>query len=888
MTKLIMKYINRTTRVLSGILSLLPACGLLSACQDENIGGEVPDMETLIEQGRYVTARNGESTAALEDLSHTALFPVGTPYRLLAFTKPYDPNRPGDDTPGSYLRFNTVAWEDSIPGGLRSINVESSPETMFGFSPICSEPAGTDGRVSLDFYGLTYGEAVENRTADYVALTGDNLENFARTENVDRSTYELKDLMWGRLLNRNISTVSGSTLGAQNVLEFRHCFSRLRFLVAQQEPDDNPDALRFENVYVDDVKVTGVYLEGSVSLKDGKVTTTGDTGTQTLNITKKDYVTTIQAEIGKMIVYPTDASSLAQTDVSRPVGIEVKLKSPNKDTIDKLLANAADGSGEAQLDTDGLYYGVIREASLYNSYDKIPLYLKQNTTYTLVISLQDASVRIITVIPNVAEWIPGEWTGDSPWQQQSIGQPQMFDNIVWSDRNLGAEDYNLANGFEKTIGYFYQTGRNIPYYPFNTEDYFDDSHNPTGSPKLSDRYSTNLADVQKAALSTFRLYPIVDERILNMSEGSYNSYPHSDGTWSMTPGDDGSVNAQMTIPESKPTNMFFNFVRPKSEDATKGLPADADMHWENGPDNQPVSGAWKIPTSEQFMSIFPTTPFAGNITFRSGGNSWNPLNWAGWGSDMDESVKTLRLTVPFYSCDPDTKEPDCAPLYPGNADYMTAWNLLVANKDIGSTKLDKYTYDNYSPDKFRSTEPIGDPVPRYASVYVLSRDGNDLTTLEPELPWDKFSIRSWGVIYGIKRVYTDKAYRIRWRVLYGLYGSGTNIKDKTPGMVVEICRYRCKSTDHLNEDNYKSYDWEHPAAKIYFPICGFGDWTGQYINFGTECDYSTSDPIKNSKSSSVHLKITGDTPHNSYIAVIKDIMNRNIAKQIRPVSASSH
>lgn len=54
-------------------------------------------------------------------------------------------------------------------------------------------------------------------------------------------------------------------------------------------------------------------------------------------------------------------------------------------------------------------------------------------------------VRIIAIVPQVYEWLIGEGTEEMPWQEQELGRTIVFDNIIWNDRNLGADGWDAKN-----------------------------------------------------------------------------------------------------------------------------------------------------------------------------------------------------------------------------------------------------------------------------------------------------------------------------------------------------------------------------------------------------------------------------------------------------------
>jgi len=860
---------------------LLLAAGFLQAChQQDDFAEAMPDREVQIAQGRYLTARSEDPVAVASDPDKSNWFEVGTPYRLLAFTKPYrkaDAENEANNV--NHPRFNYVAWEGEMANGLRFIAIEDNSDKWFGFSALGNETGGDDGLVSLDFYGLTYGRK-EERLSTYIALDGlegettpgaGTLASLKRTETVTGGV--LKDLMRGVRLNQNIATAGMDAFSAtQSILPFMHCFSQLRFQVVQQ-PAPNPDAEgnpvpSFENLRIEDIVVTGTYGTGAVYLQDGKVELSGSTMSRPLQFLEafSGNVTTQQVDVGDMIVFPSDGSALKNMADGYSIGLNFLVKSTDRSVIAQFLHNT--GSPETIVEeraSDGTvwYKGRVVKNTIIDNFLDTAIRLKQNTYYTIVLSFQKDGVRIITVIPQVEEWLPGEGTADNPWQEQALGQPQMFDNIVWSDRNLGANHFDPRgdNGvnFEKTIGYFYQSGRNIPYYPFN----YVTCRNENRLPNFDEMNYQDIADVRTAWQNTdYRFYPIVDPRILRMS-GNDN--------WTVSRTSSSGKEPQLSIPESKPAeNYVYDFMR-GTNSGNSGLTEKQDMHWEDGQKNQPVKGAWIVPSSKDFLTIFPSTPHAGNITMRAGGRNSEPMNWGDSDSPRIWSeLHTLRITVPYYTSDmTDEDQPKSK-----SEGYQNAWKILHEKKDPGTTHIDYYWKGK--PGDYVANEPEGDPAEDYASVYVISDVGEDKEEFKSDLK-DNYAIKEWGTIYAIKRIYTPQAYRMRWRVFVVKEGK------YSPCMYIEICRYRCTEKDTLDETNYQTYDWEHPAARIYFPICGLGDWTGEYINYGTECQYATSDPIVNGTTSALQIKITGDNPTNAYIAIVNKVINRNFAKQIRPI-----
>lgn len=931
------------------------ACGLFQSCKEDGFDEPVTNPDTLIESGRYLVAKraSSETRAEIPDLLlyKPTWFEPGTPYRLFAFSEPYSASTEGTGNAEKYLRFNEVAWEGRAltPDTIHYLNLENSPDKWFGFPAIEGEEGGSDGRVSLDFYGFTYGSNKDDRN-NYIPTmlrantstpkfdtstptAGQKIDpaNVWYSEPVKEDPDELADLMWGQCLNCNFNNVKNY---GQSIIPFSHCFSRLRFLVVHKTDNtdntdnntdntDNTDNVVevFPGIQVEEVYVTNTYKQAYVNLKNGKIELVGEAGDRKLNMseyftdTAKNTVTSKEVEMGQMIIYPTHEEALlnettpatGETPSGAPsllypdgltTGLKIKIRCKDQNTIQKFLANQTDEQTITKND-DGTYT-IIKSTIFDNYYEnengenstKIPLKFEQNTAYTLVISFQENSVRIITVIPQVEEWLPGEMEGTTekpqPWQEQPMGQPQMFDNVYWSDRNLGANHYDpLGDHFEKTIGYFYQSGRNIPYYPFDVNEY-----GPSQTyPSWKDLDKSVLADVKPYNSTSHKFYPIIDEKLLKMKKQTDENFTpitnkgikDANDLWVISSND----TPVLYVPEEMPTDKrYFDFM--KGDAGSSGLSkANADIHWDN-PSRQPIAGGWTIPSVADFMGIFPATPHAGNICFRGGGYNNNPMN--SWGQDDlqktedGKQINTLRVTVPYYTPEMEWSDGD------GHTkDYKVAWDTLQKHSDPGTTHLNAYVSDKgpHTKDNIKN-EPEGDPEAGYASVYVLSREPGSIGKLTEGYYPNNYVVKEWGTIYAIKRVYTPQAYRMRWRVICaGLYGTGIKYENKTyksPGLYIEICRYRCTARDTLTEDSYMKYDWDHPAATIYFPICGLGDHDGFYINFGTECQYAVSDAASDWKVPGVQIKISGDNYANTFMSVIdKPVFNRDFGKQIRPV-----
>lgn len=235
---------------------------------------------------------------------------------------------------------------------------------------------------------------------------------------------------------------------------------------------------------------------------------------------------------------------------------------------------------------------------------------------------------------------------------------------------------------------------------------------------------------------------------------------------------------------------------------------------------------------------------------------------------INSDITKLRICVPFYKDGWNTTR----------SEYYSKWEKL---NDPGQYPLDPSYYYNsqHTPYSYIDREPDGDPSPGYCSVYIISREGNDkgsITSLS-----SNYTTKEWGTIYGIKKVGTTEAYRMRWKV------RNADEKNEEPRLYVEVCMYSCTKDDNLTVDNFRNYDWEHPVSQMFFPLCGEvegrnggpGPAAG-FSSYGSAVLYATD------SDAALHIKITGSNPQNQYMSVVSNEIQTN-AKQIRLVKTQN-
>lgn len=843
-----------------------------AACSDDWLSG-ADTSNGSSEEGQVAAVKlegNGEVVSR-------SAFQKGTAYRLVMFTKGFTATDISED---SVLRYNGLATETAL-GTFQYLVVNDSTHNnndWFGFKSLV---AGETGRRSLSFYGFTYGEKVENPTPDtYLTFDETNNNEYKRTEVVNEETGELKDLMWGILVDQNDATAKFPC-----EIPFRHAFSRLEFKVSQLESE----TVAGQGMYklgIERIAVTGTYQSGTVDLFTGKTTLNEELSERPLsnmatNYNVGEYISVDTPDsLGAMIVFPSAEESLSGDVGKYTIGLKITLKGTEEE-VKKLVGNATQSSSGDYY--TGVYTVEKVYSSVYGSNDftsdtstgdgssgdnnviaASPLYLQAGSKYTLHIVLMKDQVRVVTVVPSKVEWLPGEKDDKDEngnyFSTEVVGQPIFFDNTMWMDRNLGANEADPGGNYNQTIGYYYQNNRNIPYWPYNFDDYGTRTYNWWNesytystelkkTPTPENRYDDGFSIPSSWGSPAYKVYPIIDENAINTSDICKRQW------YSSETGNTYLTTLQKLSTYNSGTYIFF---------AGNG----GDVPWKgnewNVRENQPAPPGYALPTQEQFQSIFPTTVFAGNITFLK--LRYDGTDWYGTDGTINSDYKVLRICVPFYKDGVNTtpnKDNKC---------YKTWEGLADPGQSPGP-----YIYTQ-SPFFHRTKEPAGDPSSGYCSVYIISRDEEDDTG---SITSDNYNTKQWGTIYGIKKVGTTEAYRMRWKVR-NADDTGVN-----PRLYIEVCMYSCTKEDNLTVGNFKNYDWEHPVSQMFFPLCGevegrnsgSGPAAG-FSSYGSAVLYATD------SDAALHIKITGDNPQNQYMSVVNKEVQTN-AKQIRLVKTQN-
>lgn len=791
-------------------------CLVMGACKEDwEVGGPDGDSLRLYAQKEKAISRVGSENA----------FDEGTRFRIWADPFPEEGVLGRESLLGTGIHY--IALED------KKCNAELSKE--------------------IDFYGFTNNDDSE----DILTPSFKHVYNIELSEERREYTdYMRAELSYSeRVDNSNILT-----------LKFRHIMSKVIFKVVEQSDTDIPKGGQ--------LKVTSITL-GKENEKEG--------------IPSKGIYDVVKG----VFTVSEYNKRLLESDLFVPVA--TSMKEVDAATVGSLLIFPSQAENQADNPTVPLYYvrvtfedpqeryGGIKDVCIpiYDSWKqgKEPLDFQSNYQYTLVINfLSDGDKRVITLVPEVYDWLEGEGTEDVPYEEQDFGQPVTFNGVMWSDRNLGATSAHPTRSYDdwlKSVGYFYQYGRNFPYFPM-----------PESSPHLTkEKYIlANLGDPDLLRQSLVTggeengknpLYPVIDPASWNLTGDEPNYYykvasstSDNECIWNL-----GDLGCGHTFCFSYDENYSLEKLETQSLGRTPRT-------WEDQSET-PCPPGWRLPTEEDFRGILPGSAYSGNITFRK----YNRINNVGsFLAEIGSDEKTKKKI-----------EPNFESIF--NKENIGKIEVI---KGTGTPDEGKTAYNGEFPYIFREEkEEFGGKPER--CVYILSMGDGDWVRVRDksgDLKKDNINyVYNWGVIYGIKRQGTDKAYRIKWEI--ELVSEDSNPKKEEDVInytepfrgVLVISRYEAdRNTDFKPdaEGRYREclrkFDWKNPSEVLYLPVGGIANnWSyGKIANVGTETWYATNEMTPEGKKAIMWFKFAG-TETSSQSIIFSKLSLLGDAVQIRCV-----
>ncbi len=707
--------------------------------------------------------------------------------------------------------------------------------------------ASGEGNINQDFYGFTSADntlPAENKV--------DGTYPIAREENADYTDYLRGELKY---------PYSGSeTTGGILQMPFKHILSQVCLQASKSTEVEG------------EIEIVSVELMGSSDGKE-RIAKSGSycVYENTFKIEEKEN-RKIELEdplalpedgtakaIDTILIFPTFESEEQETMEAKPTYLRVKFKDPSN--YYNFYAGQ-DGTKSIILPINDAGTGK-------------PLVFKQNHSYTLQMTFMSDKQRIVMLVPQVLNWLEKEGSPATGWTTaEDLGQPVTFNGLLWSDRNLGATSGNPTRSVDdwyNSLGYIYQYGRNIPYYPFTV------TNNGGGNYTVHD---TRAGDAYK---NNRLIYPVI-----NPDSWGVQGNMGDNGKWYIHPvnnKNNGNPGLVWDLnPESfedlynrNPGYADFGYYIVKRDyklSYLKGYNND----WANNT-NTPCPPGWRLPTLTEFMSILPSSGFAGNITFRRfNGNVGDNGDWTAINNQ------------------------DAEP------NFESAFSKERIGEMTETPNSSTPAYKGFYPYIYREEKDDFHDGSNIRGQYVLSMAKGDRTQVKNNYGWLGRNASynfNWGVIYGIKNQGTARAYRMKWSIRLMTDNPPTTNKEPDGSQslvypnnpfrgILVIERFMASQTDEFVPDqdgSYEasllSYDWEHPVAVMYLPIggCCDAEWfEGKIGNVGSEVWYATSELSEtNGRKKIVWIKFAGSSSSSSQTITTSDRSQLGAAVFIRPV-----
>ena len=419
----------------------------------------------------------------------------------------------------------------------------------------------TYGDSPLNFYGITYGNTTVPGSDEDPAVA---ISRQPITPSITISSGDpLPDLMYSN--NLTLCTVSD---GYRLQMDYRHAFSKIKFMIVKQDESDKDEADRkLEDVTLQKIQITGTHAEGTLNIVNGAWTlhdNDEDTTVRTyfeasspeelkIETTAVSVPTTGTGISDGLLIFPNQDSQNAQNPRELSIAVTLSGLEENPKTVSFPLRNV-DETGK----------------------DTGPFIFESNHEYTLLITVLDDDVRTIAIAPQVYEDIIVPL--DPP-----LGQPVTFANLMWMDRNLGATSADCENDWENTRGYYYQYGRNIPY--------------------ILDTAAYNNASSKKPVWPFIYTYNQYGEKVYDKynarqrieTEDGETIYVRGRENIAVNPGDSGFYRFILDLGSGI---WMYDDVSDTEDDFV-------NTFWTSSAENHPCPKGWRLPTKEDFASFMP-------------------------------------------------------------------------------------------------------------------------------------------------------------------------------------------------------------------------------------------------------------------------------------------
>lgn len=388
----------------------------------------------------------------------------------------------------------------------------------------------------ISIYGVTYGTAASSPSQ---APENTPLDNPVIKEAVTEDN-SLPDLMFSNnLINQRVEN------GYRLEMDFKHAMSKVEFMIVKQDESGDEDK-RLENVTLKAITVKGTHRSGTFDIVNGKWTYVDSDELDERNYFsgEQDITTTSTKVSGELLLFPNADNE--EVSISVTLG---NLEGEDKEVEYKLR----------KVDEEGNDVGVFQ--------------FEVNHQYTLLITVLKDEVRTIAIAPQVYDWI------DENRDDNYLGQPVTFANLMWMDRNLGATSADCENDWEACRGYYYQYARNIPY--ILDKEKYDAA--PNKIPVYPFLYTYNQYGEKVYSVDDVQTTVLTSQTIRGRKKIAVN--PGEDGEYRFI--SDVNNGGYWMLDENGQEESFIN------------------EFWTSSVENHPCPKGWRLPTKEDFASFMP-------------------------------------------------------------------------------------------------------------------------------------------------------------------------------------------------------------------------------------------------------------------------------------------
>lgn len=425
---------------------------------------------------------------------------------------------------------------------------------------------------TLDFYGVTASGT--NLLA--LNINGKAAPTFSVKYDTE-SQSGLPDILWAEKTGQTFNQSGTITL------PFKHVLSKLKLKVQKHKGVTNELAItqiEFCDYEAGTLDVsTGKFTSGSGEVRKNNYYTVFE-GEQVLVEESKDL--THNGKKVEPTVFPTRGENKTTDMGDHSLGIRITMSNGESYTYWTNELALGDNNQPIKDNQGNMQYK--------------PYQFKPNYEYDVQLTVTDKAL-VVTILPLMYDWIPK----DESQKGTEIGNPVTFGGVTWMDRNLGAASADPTASemdWEKSRGFYYQFGRSIPYFlPGSMQDPLYENSTTVVKPNCTNDKSRNAKPLP---------YVPFDSNYRNYSQIKMT------GNWNKVP-----AKELAKFPKDK---LKYNFVFMQADGGTNFRDWDWDHTtsgslW-NTQANQPCPKGWRLPTKDEFLTIYPSQPKYGDITFK--------------------------------------------------------------------------------------------------------------------------------------------------------------------------------------------------------------------------------------------------------------------------------